>query len=1070
MLLLVCPMVPLSGHRAGGARPVPGANGMLLAWMTGMATRPATRRIRLLCALFALAAGAGASAGDGSVLRLEAYGPEEGLPQSTVKAMAQDDQGFLWVATQDGLARFDGHGFEVWRGSEGTAGTGQVLASGSIDALAFDPAGQRLWLGSNDAGVEVLHLPTWSRTRYAKSEGLSHTLVTHLALDGAGGAWVGTRAGLDHLPAGATRATPLGGDAEIVGLVPQPGHDAVLALGRDCRLWRAGRAAMEALATLPGVPGECVAMQAGPEGVWAASAHGGLFLLDPASGEVLRHLPPDAMPVASPVSALLRRRDGSLLAGLRDGHVVRVDGPGAVPALLPLDRRLESTIEHLFEDAAGALWIGTYTSGLYYARPLSAVVRAGRTDSGRVDGWPRGSMRAIWRRGDHVLLGSDGQLFERRPGRTAWDSVPAFAGQSVRAIAPAGDGGFWIGTQDGLFHWPGEGAARRLPGLPDTRIDAMLVEGDDGWIGTRGGIARLRDGRIVVDAALAPLARSHVTALLRTDGHLWIATNADGLWLLDPDGPPSRVLRAQLHHSLWSLLADRDALWAGSYSRGVFRIDRRTSAVSSTGQRDGLGNDVAYALLDDAEGRLWISTNNGLSVLDPDTGTVQLLGPRDGLANREYNSSSAFRDADGLLYFGGTRGIDVVDPGGLPRASAAARPVLTTLRTTPLESNGNGSRVVDIVYADGVPLVPRDRMVTVQMTAVDFSAPDAAKLRYRVLGLHHGWVYPDAPRAEFTVTDLPPGRYALEVQAAGRDGRFGEARRLELEMAPPWWRHPLAYAAYALALLALAALVVQRVRAAMRRERRQVELLERTVTERTLQLQLANQRLSRTNAQLSIATRRDPLTRVSNRRDLQDWLGRETAALRERLEADAGGADRLVFLIIDLDNFKRVNDVHGHQAGDEVLVHLADRLRLLCREDDLLVRWGGEEFLLVSRFTRLEDAAALAERIRAAIATRPIRLSRGVALDLTCSIGFAPWPFALDWPALGDWSACLELADRCLYAVKRGTKDGWVGVVPGSAPLPDAIQALLGGAAPDEVGPRTAVVLHSGAAPPDFAR
>src|SRR5690606_10498321 len=227
-----------------------------------------------------------------------------------------------------------------------------------------------------------------------------------------------------------------------------------------------------------------------------------------------------------------------------------------------------------------------------------------------------------------------------------------------------------------------------------------------------------------------------------------------------------------------------------------------------------------------------------------------------------------------------------------------------------------------------------DRMLAVRMAAIDFSAPDAAQLRYRVLGLHGNWVYPKGPAAEFSTTDLPPGNYVLEAEAAGRDGQFGPARRFRIDMAPPWWRHALAHAAYVVALLLVLALVARRIDSAMRRERRQVELLERTVAERAAQLQLANQRLSRTNAELSIATRRDPLTRISNRRDLQEWLGREATSLRRSTEAADGSGSRLVFLMIDIDDFKRVNDAHGHQAGDEVLVHFADRLRLLSRDDD----------------------------------------------------------------------------------------------------------------------------------------
>ncbi|MEN1940713.1 diguanylate cyclase [Luteimonas sp. MJ174] len=1009
------------------------------------------------------------------MVRLESHGPEQGLPQSTVNAMVNDDLGFLWVATQDGIARFDGHRFQAWRGEDEAADgkEAQRIVSGSIDTMAFDAGTRRLWLGSNDAGLEILALPDWSRVRIDRSRGLAHHHVNRLALDGAGGAWVGTGKGLDHVVAATAAVTHLGGDAEIVGLAPLADTGTALALGRDCRLWRATRTRLDLLARLPATADDCVALQVGPEGAWAASGRDGLFLLDTDNGQVLRSLPLHALlPDAQPATSLLRRRDGSVLVGFRGGRVAQLAGPAATPARLELERRLDSAVIALHEDPAGALWIGTYTSGLHYARPLSAVVRAGSAEAGAPGGWPRGSMRAIRRVGGHILLGTDTGLFERRPGAVDWQEVPAFAGQSVRAIAPAGDGGWWIGSYDGLWHWPGRGAARAIPGLPDQRIDAMLVESGEGWIGTRGGLARMREGRIIDGHALEPLLGSQVTSLARSDGRLWIGTNADGLWQLDDGGAgtPVRVSPGALHHSLWSLAIEGGALWAGSFSRGVYRIDLGNGGIRRYGVSDGLGSNVVYAVLPDALGRLWVSTNDGLSVIDPASDSVQVLGPRDGLANREYNSSSAFRDSDGMLYFGGTRGIDVLDPAALPRQSPAARPVLTTLRTTPLDANVGGPRETDIVYARQLQLAYRDRMVSISMAAIDFAAPEAAQVRYRVLGLHEDWVYAHAPRAEFSVTDLPPGRYVLEVEAAGRDGRFGEPRRLGLAMAPPWWRHQLAYTAYVLALLALLALVARRVDTAMRRERRQVELLERTVAERTAQLQLANQRLSRTNAQLTIATRRDPLTRISNRRDLQEWLGREAASLLGRMEAADGGSDRLVFLMIDIDDFKRVNDIHGHQAGDEVLVHFADRLRLLSRDDDLLVRWGGEEFLLISRFNCMEHAALLAERIRDVIATQPIRLGRGVALDLSCSIGFAPWPFSLDWPGIGDWSACVGLADRCLYAVKRGRKNGWVGIVPGDAPQPDAIQALLAGAHPDDVGTGTARVLQSDPEPPPFAR
>src|SRR5690606_20490669 len=127
----------------------------------------------VLAAAWLLAVPTAAAAGgrpSAPLLRLESHGPDQGLPQSSVKALANDDQGFLWVATQDGLARFDGHRFEVWRGGSGP----RALASGSIDAMVFDGPGRRLWLGTNDAGLEVAHLPSWGHVHLDRDDGLSH--------------------------------------------------------------------------------------------------------------------------------------------------------------------------------------------------------------------------------------------------------------------------------------------------------------------------------------------------------------------------------------------------------------------------------------------------------------------------------------------------------------------------------------------------------------------------------------------------------------------------------------------------------------------------------------------------------------------------------------------------------------------------------------------------------------------------------------------------------------------------------------------------------------------------------
>jgi diguanylate cyclase (GGDEF)-like protein len=147
-----------------------------------------------------------------------------------------------------------------------------------------------------------------------------------------------------------------------------------------------------------------------------------------------------------------------------------------------------------------------------------------------------------------------------------------------------------------------------------------------------------------------------------------------------------------------------------------------------------------------------------------------------------------------------------------------------------------------------------------------------------------------------------------------------------------------------------------------------------------------------------------------------------------------------VFFMVDIDDFKRINDQNGHHAGDAVLVEFASRLEALRGPEDLLVRWGGEEFLYALHLEDLDDAPAKAEQLCAAARSRPFELASGHALRVTCSIGFAPWPWARAWPMLGDSEQSIGLADRALYRIKSSGKDGWAGLLPG----PEADRASVG--------------------------
>jgi diguanylate cyclase (GGDEF)-like protein len=173
---------------------------------------------------------------------------------------------------------------------------------------------------------------------------------------------------------------------------------------------------------------------------------------------------------------------------------------------------------------------------------------------------------------------------------------------------------------------------------------------------------------------------------------------------------------------------------------------------------------------------------------------------------------------------------------------------------------------------------------------------------------------------------------------------------------------------------------------------------------------------------------RDPLTGLHNRRFLGEFMLTESCQTLRAWRQPESLHATVKLLIVDIDHFKQVNDVHGHAAGDAVLVQLSGLLRDVVRKPDLVVRWGGEEFLIVARHTTRELPLGLGERIRARVAAHAFQLPDGKVLKCSCSVGFALYPFLPDAPERLTWEQCVALADTGLYLAKREGRNRWVGL------------------------------------------
>ncbi len=1008
--------------------------------------------VALLCCL---ALAEMAVARSDAFLGLQRYALREGLPQMSVAAVAEGPDGLLWIGTQEGLARFDGQVFEVFRHQPGQP---ESLASSSVDALLLTGDDQ-LWIGTNDAGIEVRGLRDGGLWRFSVAEGLSHPTVGHLLLDGDG-VLAGTVRGIDRAQIGRPRAQSLVASPEVVGLARFEG--VAFGLDRSCQLWRLSEQHVRRLPSVFPANSTCQALAASEDGLWLASQNDGLFLTD-AEGSVRGHWPASQLhPAAAQPSELLVQSDGTLLIGFESGELARLDSPSQpTPTRLELSLPVTSALITLFEHRSGTLWLGTRTAGLYRAGTLSAAVEAGYGGYAQASTWPARSVYAIHRQGTHYLVGTDRGLVSFDTQQRRWSAVPSIGARSVRRILPASEGGWWIGTMDGLWRLAEDGSATRIADHLDARISDLLWKDGRLWVSTRNGLYWHADGRSSQAGIPEALRQGFLTALLEdADGNLWIGSNEGGLHVLTADGGLRWLHRGNgrlAHDSVWALREHAGAIWVGTYGGGLQRVRLDDDHAFLLGERDGLSNNVVYRIEPDLGGRLWLSTNRGLNVFDPDTGRVQLLRESDGLTNTEYNAGASFRDADGLLHFGGTEGLDVLDPDALPQHSASATPLLSRLQTigSGRKPSGASDDWAAISLQSPLRFGWRERVLSATLVALDFSAPDAARLRYRLRGLDDAWIEPAAPRSEVLFSALPAGDYQLEMQAAGRDGEFGPSQLIDLQIAPPPWFSPIALALYLLIALGLLLGLWLRQRAAERGKQLRLEQLNQQVAQRTAELQAANLRLERSNAALDLAGRTDPLTQVSNRRDLHEWLAEASPALLA--QARAGGR-RLLVCLLDLDDFKQINDRFGHPAGDQVLVALAARLRELCREGDLVVRWGGEEFLLMLRDARPDEARATLDRLLAQIAL-PISVEGVGRIAIGCSIGVAPWPFSTRH-AQGNWEQSVGIADRALYRAKREGKAAWQIWSDGPELSAEGLEQLLEGAEPESLGPGAVHILR----------
>ncbi|MFA6958162.1 MAG: two-component regulator propeller domain-containing protein [Thermoanaerobaculia bacterium] len=834
--------------------------------------------IVLACLLVALVLPGAATADER--FRFEHLGLDKGLPHENVYAVTQDRLGFIWFATEDGLARWDGERVVTFEHDRSNADT---VASNDISRVISDSEGS-LWIATWGDGLDRFDPMTEAVVHHRKDSSasgvqlLDNRIQSLLATNDA--IWIGTRA------AGLARLDRKSGAIRVWNKDGAAGE----AL-RDDRVWSIA--------------------DSGKGTIWVGTELG-LQSLDVTTGKVsFVEVARGSAAVAGDraIRAITVARDGAIWIGTRDG-AFRISAdrttvtPLAIPAA-PVDAT-SSGVNSIHEDATGIVWIGMMQKGLLRFDPSTAEITQFLNDP--LQSWSLGGndVRDLFvDRGSILWIATRGGGVSRldlKPRKfTTWtweaDAPDGISGRGVSTIAGDVSGALWIGTHDGLDRldrdastfrhfnsvqgtiphgdvesltfdsagrlWigffraglcrfdlaAGRCAERWTTGAPvgrrlsDDSVRATVAARDGTlWIGTANGLDHVdpRTGA-VTSFAHDPsnpksLSDSYVLALLEdAKGRLWIGTDSGGLDLFEPATGTFRSW--QRTRAEGALPSDRvreifeshsGTLWLGT-SNGLASFDPASDRFTPLAPNPPFDSSNIQEIREDETGRLWLGTANGLSVVDPKSGRSRTYGFGDGLQSAIFFPGASWGSPDGTIYFGGAAGFSAFRPDRMPDNEAAPPVVITRVNVyaNPQKFSRPPWTLREIVLRHD------ENFFAVEFAALDFTAPERNQYSFRLEGLNDTWV--DAGTHRYAnYTSVPPGRYAFRVRGSNSDGVWNrDGASIVIVVTPPFW----ATVWFRLVLAAIAlALFLAIIRLRTRTIELQKKALERTVEERTRDL------------------------------------------------------------------------------------------------------------------------------------------------------------------------------------------------------------------------------------------
>lgn len=956
----------------------------------------------------------------------ECFDSSSGLPQNTVASIFQDRSGYIMFATQEGLVKFDGRKFimvsengvkdslsrnitsvaedgtgavvfSTAAGIFGAGGKEKLLEGVFVRDFIFDKSGD-LWAGTYSSGI-IRTGKDGKTESFSKENGKINTnVINSVFISSKGKIYAATLEGISHLENGS--------------FIPMEGVYAFsYKMTEDKNGW-----------------------------IWAATERGLVLLKDDKLDYV--YTAEDGLPEES-LRSVYFDRQGSLWIGTEKGSVFRFF-KGKFSKLSKNDVKTGAVVS-LFEDREGNIWFGTETTGVCIIRE-GTVFQAG-INSGNVRSITETREGDIWA----ATFGEGIKILKKDESVTNLTTLNGLRSDSISSVFADSQSRVWIGTRRNGVQVFSNGKIYDLDSMASAFSQAHPVSPtlffEDSrsniWIADRHSqrpVFTWNNGKMetyeIIKGELSILDIAE-----DNKGNVHLLSMRDGVFRFDPNSGEFTQIKLKDGFKFTSLFFDSAGrMWVATLSQGI--LLKAGDEIFELNESNGLYSNTVHDIITDSSGAFWFSTNKGIFTITAQNiekfieGSVNRLSfmlfkEEDGMPAGECNGGSqpsVIRSLDGTIWFPTIKGVVTVDPSKIEQR----------IEVPPVSIESavvDNVNTLDLAGKNEIMAMPGTKSIFINFTSLYFSHPEKVRFEYRLEGFDSSWSGPSTRRMA-NYTNLEPGAYTFSVKAylADTPENFSTTS-VKLHMKPFFYQDSR-FRAIAAIILLLMMLAAYNLKIRMHKLR-ELEL-QKMVDQRTEELIKVNEKLRQ-------SILKDPMTGLCNRRYLFEieqprYERMLFAAKKNRINADEAPLEPekvTGLFLIDIAGLKKINEKKGYDFGDRLLKSFADVLRSSVRKDDLVVRWGGDEFLVILNTTDYSHLAVYAKKI-IDIADSGIDIEGEESAKLTLSIGFSAMPF---YPGIHtlNFEENLLMSDMALFKALSHGKGAIKQAVPGTV-VPDRSQ------------------------------